>query len=135
VQIGSPLAYRSLFLANAVTFGVAWVLMKRLPRYERLPRSSSGPRWEALGDKAFVAYAALSRGMFIQYFVLIFLLPVWIVDDTHAPRWSVSLIVLINTIRPLRGVLGTSWRKDEPDVLAGQAATERRRMSYAYHRK
>lgn len=36
--------------------------------------------------------------MFMEYLVTVLLLPLWVVDHTHAPRWSVSLFLLINTI-------------------------------------
>jgi MFS family permease len=36
--------------------------------------------------------------MYMQYFVLALLLPVWIVYHTHAPRWSVSAFVIVNTV-------------------------------------
>jgi MFS family permease len=98
VQINTASAYRSLFVVNAATFLVGAVILSWLPHYQPLPKPEKGPRWEVLSDKQFIAYTALSGGMFIQYFVIIFLLPLWVVDHTHAPRWSVSLFVLINTI-------------------------------------
>jgi len=36
--------------------------------------------------------------MFMEYLVTVLLLPLWVVDHTHAPRWSVSLFLLINTV-------------------------------------
>jgi len=98
VQIDTPDAYRALFIVNALTFLAGFVILKRLPRYEPLPKPQAGPRWGALTDKPFVAYTALAGAMFIQYFVIIFMLPLWILDHTHAPRWSISLFLLINTI-------------------------------------
>lgn len=98
VQIGTPDAYRSLFLVNALTFAATWAVLGRLPRYEPLHRPAGAPRWVAITDKAFVGFAAINGAMGIQYSVLTLLLPLWVVDRTHAPRWSISLLVLINTI-------------------------------------
>jgi hypothetical protein len=98
VQIGTPDAYRALFIGNALTFLAGWAVLKRLPSYPPLPRPAQGPRWGALTDKAFAAYIPLASGMYVQYFVVILLLPLWVVDDTRAPRWSVSLFLLLNTI-------------------------------------
>lgn len=98
VQIATPDAYRSLFFLNALTFLATWVILGRLPRYEPLRRPKGGPRWVALTDKAFVGFTAVNGAMSIQYFALILLLPLWVVDHTHAPRWSISLLVLINTL-------------------------------------
>ncbi len=98
VQIGTSDAYRALFVVNAFTFVVAWAILGRLPHYDPLPMPATARRWEALADKPFLAYTALAGAMYIQYFVIIFLLPLWVVDHTHAPRWTVSLYVLINTV-------------------------------------
>lgn len=97
VQINTANAYRSLFAGNAVAILASWAILRRLPRYEPLPKPSAGPRWGALTDGPFVAYTALGGFMFIQFFVTSLLLPLWIVDHTHAPRWSIALLVLLNT--------------------------------------
>jgi MFS family permease len=98
VQIDTPMAYRALLIGNALTFFVAWVIVRRLPHYEPLSKPESGARWSVLGDKPFVAYSLLAGAMSIQYFVIILSLPLWVVWHTHAPRWSVSLFLVINTI-------------------------------------
>ena len=98
VQIDTPDAYRVLIIINALTFLACAVINQRLPHYEPLPKPESEPRWGALTDKAFAVYALHSGAMSIQYFVLMLPLPLWIVSHTHAPRWSISLSTLINTI-------------------------------------
>jgi MFS family permease len=98
VEFGTADAYRALFFVNALTFAAAWVINQRLPRYEPLPKPPAGARWVALTDKAYVGYAALNGLMGLQYSVLTLLLPLWIVEHTRSPRWSVSVLVLLNTI-------------------------------------
>jgi hypothetical protein len=98
VQINSPAAYRALFLVHGLTCLADVAALSRLPRFEALPGAHEGSPLGALRDRPFVAYAVLSGLMFMQYFVPIFLLPLWIVYHTHAPRWSVALITLINTV-------------------------------------
>jgi MFS family permease len=102
IQIGTPAAYRTLIIGNALTFLAGWAILRRLPHYETLPRpaagAKAGARWVALTDKPFVAYTALIGTMSIQESVILLSLPLWVVDDTHAPRWSVSMFLLINTI-------------------------------------
>ena len=98
VEIDTPAAYRALIIVNAASFLVCAVIGGRLPHYEPLPKPESHARWAALTDKAFAAYAAHAGAMSIQYFVLMLPLPLWIVAHTHAPRWSISLFTLINTI-------------------------------------
>jgi hypothetical protein len=98
VQINTPTAYRALFLLHGITCLADVAALSRLPRFGPLPGAHEGSPLAALKDRPFVAYAVLSGLMFMQYFVPIFLLPLWIVDHTHAPRWSISLIMLINTV-------------------------------------
>jgi MFS family permease len=98
VQVGTANAYRALFFVNALTYAAAWVINRRLPQYEPLPRPKAEARWVALTDWPFVGYALLNGLMKLQYSVLVLLLPLWIVEHTNAPRWSVSLLVLLNTI-------------------------------------
>ena len=97
VEIGTVDAYRALILGNAVTYLGAWAISGRLPAYEPLPAPDDGPRWGALRDRPFVAYAAHNALMSMQYFVMLTPLPLWIVGHTRAPRWSVGALVLLNT--------------------------------------
>ncbi len=97
VQINTPAAYRALFLLHGLTCLADVAALSRLPRYQPLQGAQDGSPLAVLRDRPFVAYTALSGVMFMQYSVPLLLLPVWIVFHTHAPRWSVSLITLINT--------------------------------------
>jgi MFS family permease len=98
VQLSTAAAYRTLFAVNALTLIASWAILRRLPRYEPLPKPDEGPRWAALADRPFVVYTLLAGFMFMEYLVTVLLLPLWVVDHTHAPRWTVSLFLLINTI-------------------------------------
>jgi len=97
VQIGTADAYRALIGVNALTFLGAWLVSARLPKYEPLPAPDDGPRWGALADRAFVGYAAFNALMSMQYMILLLPLPLWIVDRTRAPAWSVGALLLLNT--------------------------------------
>ncbi|HLJ98678.1 MAG TPA: MFS transporter [Streptosporangiaceae bacterium] len=98
IQLNTVNAYRALFLGQAVTSIVGVAVLSRLPKFEPLPGAHEESPLTALRDRAFVGYAALSGAMFMQYFVLALLLPVWVVYHTSAPRWSVSAFVIINTV-------------------------------------
>jgi hypothetical protein len=98
VQIDTPASYRALIITNALTFLVGAALISRLPHYEPLPKDASGPRWGALRDRPFIAYTAVSGAMSIQFGVLMFLLPLWLVTHTNAPRWGIGLFTVLNTV-------------------------------------
>jgi MFS family permease len=98
VEINTQNAYRALFLGNALSCLIGVAVLSLLPKYEPLPGAHEESPLAALKDKPFVAYTALSGGMYMQYLVLNLLLPVWVVFHTNAPRWSISAFVIINTV-------------------------------------
>jgi len=98
VEVGTADAFRALIIGNALTFLVAWMASSRFPRYEPLPAPDGGPRWGALRDRAFVTYTVHNTLLGTQYAVLLTLLPLWIVGHTHAPRWCVGAILVLNTL-------------------------------------
>jgi MFS family permease len=98
LELNTVNAYRALFLGNALTCLIGVAVLGRLPKYEPLPGAREESPFTALRDRPFVGYTALSGAMYMQYFVLIVLLPVWVVYHTSAPRWAVSAFVIINTV-------------------------------------
>jgi hypothetical protein len=97
IQLNTVNAYRALFLGHALCCLIAIAVLSRLPRYEPLPGAHEESPFTALRDRPFLSYALLSGAMYMQYFVLGLLLPVWIVFHTSAPRWTVSAFVIVNT--------------------------------------
>jgi MFS family permease len=98
IELNTVNAYRALFLGQALTSLIGVAVLGRLPKFEPLPGAHEESVMAALKDRPFLAYTVLSGAMYMQYFVLALLLPVWVVYHTHAPRWSVSAFVIINTI-------------------------------------
>jgi MFS family permease len=98
IQIGTPAAYHVMISIDALSFLVAWVVLRRVPHYDPLPKPATASRWGALRDRPFVAYTALTAAFVLQFSVITLLLPLWVVDDTHAPRWCIPMTLVINTI-------------------------------------
>jgi len=98
IQLNTVNAYRALFLGQALTSLIGVAIVGRLPKFEPLPGAHEESVVAALKDRPFLGYTVLSGAMYMQYFVLSLLLPVWIVYHTHAPRWSVSAFVIVNTV-------------------------------------
>lgn len=102
ISIGTPWAYRGMFLAVAAAYVVVIAITLRIPDYKPLPKPESTKqvkthRWVVLRDKPFIAYALVSGFLTISTFVENQLLPVWIVVYTSAPRWTVALVFMLNT--------------------------------------
>jgi MFS family permease len=98
IQLNTVNAYRALFLGQALTSLIGVAVLGRLPKFEPLPGAHEESVVAALQDRPFLGYTVLSGAMYMQYFVLALLLPVWVVYHTHAPRWSVSAFVIVNTV-------------------------------------
>lgn len=102
ISIGTPWAYRTMFLTVAAAYLVVIVVILRIPDYKPLPKpKSTGQakvhRWIVLRDKPFMAYALVGGCMTMSAFVIHQLLPIWIVVHTSAPHWTVALTFVIST--------------------------------------
>ena len=91
-------AYRLMFVLDAALSIVAAFVVLAVPRVAPQPKSGDGPIWIALRDRGYLAVAALNAGMSIHYAVLDVAIPLWVVDHTDAPRWTVALLLIINTV-------------------------------------
>lgn len=98
IQIGTPTAYHLLIGIDALTFLGTWVVLRRLPHYDPLPKPATEPRWGVLRDRPFVAFSVLAAAMSLEFSVITLLLPLWVADHTRAPRWAIPMSLVINTI-------------------------------------
>ena len=95
ILIGSPTAFHVMIGLDALSFLGALLVFMKVPDYEPLPKPPAAPRFGVLSDKAFVAWTAVSGAMNLQLFMINMLLPLWVVEDTHAPSWTVAVFYLI----------------------------------------
>jgi MFS family permease len=94
----TALAYRVMFVLDSLlTLASAFVILA-IPRVAPQPKSEDGPVWIALRDRGYLAVAALNAGMSIHYAVLDVAIPLWVVDHTEAPRWTIALLLVVNTV-------------------------------------
>ena len=91
-------AYRLMFVLDAVLSSIAAFVVLAIPRVAPHHRDDDGPVWIALRDRGYLAVAALNAGMSIHFAVLDVAIPLWVVDHTDAPRWTVALLLIINTV-------------------------------------
>jgi MFS family permease len=91
-------AYRVMFVLDAALSSIAAFVVLAIPRVGPQHRDDDGPVWIALRDRGYIAVAALNAGMSIHFAVLDVAIPLWVVDHTDAPRWTVALLLIINTV-------------------------------------
>ncbi len=94
-------AYVTMVLANAVTFLLSAGYILRLPAMAARrdpPGRRREPMTVVLRDGRFLG-ATLLNGLFGVHFVIQSVaLPLWVVEDTSAPRWWVSVLLVVNTV-------------------------------------
>jgi MFS family permease len=104
LSIDTPEAYKALILGNALLFLVAAALISRVPARAPLKRNGSGsgasaaPVPRPIRDRGYMAVAAANGLLSLHVSTLSFALPLWVVTRTSAPAWSISLLVLVNTV-------------------------------------
>lgn len=123
IGLDTPDAYRALLLGNALSYVLALVIAKRIPRYAPLPKPAKTKRWTAVRDVPFLAATALNGAMTLQMSVLMLPLPLWVVDHTHAPRWTASVALVINAI--IVALLQVHIGKKVPTLRQGGRALRR----------
>jgi MFS family permease len=102
ISIGTPWAYRAMFLFCAAAYVVDVFITLRIPDYKPLPKPEStgeakGRRFIVFRDKPFIAFALVSGALSMSMLVDNMLLPVWIVVYTSAPPWTVAVVYVLNT--------------------------------------
>lgn len=90
-------AYVALMLVDAATFTVAALIALLLAGTPATTRRAGRRKRLALGDRQFVGLTALSGVLSLQFVVSGYVLPLWVVLHTHAPRWLASPLLMLNT--------------------------------------
>ncbi|MFF8940362.1 MFS transporter [Streptomyces paradoxus] len=98
IQFDTAPAYLALVLGRALSFAGCALVLLRLPHLAPVPAPALNGRWEALRDRPYLVATVLNCLMSLHFAVPTFLLPLWIVDHTQAPRWLVSGVLILNTV-------------------------------------
>ncbi|MFM6941199.1 MAG: MFS transporter [Candidatus Planktophila sp.] len=98
LALNDPAIYKALLIGDAVTFVIAGALYLKLPFVEPTVVRGEPFSFAAMKDKVFLG-ATLSNAFMSVHFVLQSVaIPLWVVRETNAPRWWVSVIMMMNTI-------------------------------------
>lgn len=99
LQIGTPLAYESVVVVNAITFVVAFGLLLDVPDHRaQVPDDAPVEGWGVvLRDTAYLRLVAGQLGFVAGMMVLNFALPVYVAETIDLPGWVVGAIFTLNT--------------------------------------
>ena len=130
LQFDTRAAYTFLALANAASYLVAAGVLVTLPATTpaRSDRSAGSDRsvaglFAVLRDRPFLAVTVLNGLLMTYGAVLTVALPLWIIQRTDAPRWSVAAMFLLNTVL---AVLLQVWASRGAETVSGAARVSRR---------
>lgn len=98
LALNSPSVYKALLLGDAITFIIAGLIYLKLPFVAPTVERGEPFSFAAMKDPIFLG-ATLSNAFMSLHFVLQSVaIPLWVVRETNAPRWWVSVIMMMNTI-------------------------------------
>jgi MFS family permease len=98
LHLDTATAYQAMILVDAVTYVLAGLVVLRMAHVAPVPATRTGPRLVALRDRPFLAVTALNGILCIHYGMLEVAVPLWTVQHTEAPRWIVSVVLMVNTV-------------------------------------
>jgi Na+/melibiose symporter-like transporter len=90
-------AYLGCLAVNVATFAVTALMMARVPHVAPTPADEALGMLTALRDAPYVAVVLASAVLTMHFWILEIALPLWVVDHTDAPRWIVSVLMVVNT--------------------------------------
>lgn len=90
-------AYVSVLYLDAATFLVCGLLAARLPHVAATEAADSPGMFAAARDLPFVTLTLVTAVLNMHYWIIEIAMPLWVVDHTTAPRWIVSVLVVLNT--------------------------------------
>lgn len=121
ITVDTPTAYITILLFDSLSFFGSLLLLSRLPHVPPAPKHEAASPTQALRDRKFVAASVLMGVMCIHYSMIEVGLPLWVVQQTRAPRWAIAVVFVINTVMcvlfQVRASRGTDGPADAARVL------------------
>jgi MFS family permease len=88
-----------VFALDAVSFAISALVLLRLPAVAPAPRGPAGePVLAVLRDRPYAVVAALNMVLQLHIPLITLGIPLWIVQRTHAPGWTVAALLVLNTL-------------------------------------
>ncbi|MFD1932731.1 MFS transporter [Nonomuraea mangrovi] len=91
-------AYLAVFAVDAASYLVAAAVLTRVPAVPAVARVKGEPRLAVLHDRPYAVITLLNTVMLLYRPLISLVLPLWIVQRTDAPAWTVSAVLVLNTV-------------------------------------
>jgi MFS family permease len=92
-------AYLTVFVLDAAAFAVTAALLHKLPAVPRTASPRTGaPKSAVLRDRPYALVTLLNAILLLRMPLLSVAIPLWIVEHTAAPGWTVSALFVLNTV-------------------------------------
>jgi MFS family permease len=99
LQIDTEAAYLTVFALDAVSLVVSALVLLTLPVVAPAPAARQGePRLAVLRDRPYVMVSVLNMLLQLHIPLITLAIPLWIVERTNAPSWTVSALLVLNTL-------------------------------------
>lgn len=98
LAINTDTGYITMLLLDSATFIGAALIWRKLPYLAPTVAKGEPLSFIALKDKKYLAATLLNGVMSLHFVLQNVAIPLWVVQETNAPRWWVAVIMLVNTI-------------------------------------
>jgi MFS family permease len=98
LAINTATAYKTMIALDALTFIFAAIAYARVPNIPPTLQEHEKFDWTVLKDHRYIVATALNGGLTLHFLIQNIAIPVWVVQETNAPRWMISVIMLMNTL-------------------------------------
>lgn len=86
-----------IVVAATAYLGAAIIVCMRVPRVVPVPHQDRLPFLAVAPDRRFMLFPAINAVLSLQFAVLEFGMPLWVVRSTAAPSWMVTVLFVLNT--------------------------------------
>ncbi|HEX6360150.1 MFS transporter [Actinophytocola sp.] len=98
LQIDTEAAYLAVFAVDAASLVVSALVLLRLPVVAPTTATNGEPRLAVLRDKPYALVSLLNMVLQLHIPMITLAIPLWIVERTSAPGWTVSALLVLNTV-------------------------------------
>lgn len=120
LAVNTEAAYKTMIIVDAITFFLSALAYLRVEHYPASLASHEKFDWSILRDYRYIKAMLLSGLMSFHFILQNVAIPLWVVKETNAPRWWVSVIMLVNTVAVVLFQVRMSKGVSDVNVAASQ---------------